>query len=69
MIRTGNIESWTADPSQMGPLYPFVGWEPVMFGACLAFCVAFTVWKFVSENAKYDKKVIELRENGDLHQM
>ena len=69
MIRTGNIESWTANPWEMGPLYPLVGWEMPMFLVCLAFCIAFTVWKFVSEHAKYDKKARELRENDELQKL
>ena len=55
------IESWTEDVAEIGPLYPFVGWEVPMGLACAAVCVAFLVWKFRSENAMYAAMVRRLQ--------
>ena len=55
------IESWTENVAEIGPLYPFVGWEVPMGLACAAVCVAFLVWKFRSENATYAAMVRRLQ--------
>ena len=66
MNSTGPIDSWNVDPTTVGPLYPFAGWEIAMVIACAAFCVAFMVWKFKTENAKYAAKAEQLRTAGAL---
>ena len=60
------IESWQTNPFQVGPIYPLVGWEFSMFAACVVFCVAFMIWKFATENAKYAAKAERLRKPGEL---
>lgn len=68
MNATGPIESWNVNPIDVGPIYPFAGWETLMFTACVAFCLFFIVWKFLTENAQYASKVRQLRETNALHQ-
>ena len=53
-------------PLEIGPIYPFVGWEIWMFLACVLFCIALTVWKIRSESAHYAEKVRSLKETGEL---
>lgn len=60
------ITNWNVNPQDIGPMYPLVGWEMPMFIACAAFCIGFMVWKFVTENAKYESKVQQLRARGVL---
>ena len=64
--RTGNVKSWLEHPLEIGPIYPFVGWESVMFLACVTFCVALMVWKIKTENAHYAAKVRLLKETGEF---
>jgi len=66
MNSTGPIENWNNNPTEVGPLYPFVGWEMLMVVVCLAFFLAFMVWKFATENAKYAEQVQNLRASNDL---
>jgi hypothetical protein len=66
MTSTGPIESWNVNPTEVGPLYPFAGWEVLMFAVCVAFSVLFMVWKFRTESADYDAKVKQLGEPGEL---
>jgi hypothetical protein len=66
MNSTGPIENWNNNPTEVGPLYPFVGWEMLMIVVCLAFFLAFMVWKFATENAKYAEQVQNLRASNDL---
>ena len=66
MNSTGPIESWNVNPMDVGPIYPFEGWESLMFTASVAFCIAFMVWKFATESATYAEKARQLRESDDL---
>ena len=45
---TPTVESWHNTPTELGPLYPLVGYEFVMFIACAAALLGFLVWKFRS---------------------
>ena len=62
MLSTGNVETWQGNPLELGPLYPFVGAEAIMFVASLTVFVAFLVWKFKWEQAKYDQQVKDLND-------
>jgi hypothetical protein len=62
------IESWNINPLDVGPIYPFVGWEGPMCAAGLAFCVAFMVWKLRTENAKYSAAAEKLRNSNELQE-
>jgi hypothetical protein len=66
MNSTGPVENWNNNPTEVGPLYPFVGWEMLMVVVCVAFFLAFMVWKFATENAKYAEQVQNLRASNDL---
>ena len=63
------IKTWNVNPLDTGPIYPFVGWETGMFIACSAFFVAFMVWKFRTERAKYTSQSIALRNSNALHRL
>lgn len=64
MESTGPIESWRVDPSQVGPIYPFVGWEIFMFAICTALFLVFLVWKFADEKKKYAAQITSIRTTG-----
>jgi hypothetical protein len=66
MSSTGQVASWAAQLQDLGPIYPFVGWEWLMLAACMAFCLAFVVWKFVTETARYAERTRELQQPGAL---
>ena len=61
------IETWNVNPLDVGPIYPFLGGEFLMFAACVAFFVAFLIWKFRTESAKYAAAARKLRESDELH--
>jgi len=60
MLSTGPVETWQSNPTELGPLYPLVGAETIMFVASLVVFVAFLVWKFKSEQVKYDQQAKDL---------
>ena len=59
---TGPIETWNVNPLDVGPIYPFLGWEVLMVAACGLFFVVFLVWKIASENSKFAASVQRLHE-------
>ena len=63
MNSTGPIDTWNINPIDVGPIYPFAGWEVLMFVACLAFCIYFMVWKFRMENARWSTISLTNRES------
>lgn len=69
MIPTGEVESWTQNPIDLGPIYPFVGWEMFMFLVCLAICIALAIWKITSESAHYASQVRQLKESSELERI
>jgi hypothetical protein len=52
-MQTGTIQTWTGNPLEIGPLYPFVGSEWLLFALCVGL---WTVWQVRSENAEYARK-------------
>ncbi len=59
---TRPMVTWQGNPLELGPLYPFQGAEMLMLGACVIICVAFLVWKVVSENTKYKQQAKKIRQ-------
>ncbi len=66
MNSTGPVKSWNINPIDVGPIYPFVGWEMLMFASCVVFCAVFLIWKFLTENSKYADKARRLRQQNEL---
>ena len=52
-MTTGLIESWAANPAEMGPLYPFVSLEAFFFAICLVLWILYTLWQMQFEAANY----------------
>ena len=65
-VNTGLIESWSSNPTEIGPMYPFVGFEVVWFVISLILWVAYTLWQMKFERDTYAAEVDELanRERG-----
>lgn len=59
---TTGVESFT-QPDQVGPMYPFVGWEVFLFIVAVVLWVLWHVWQIRSENREYDEAV---RAYGEL---
>ena len=65
MAATGQVETWAGNPLDIGPMYPFVGWEIPMFIVCVAVCVAMTIWKIVHEHNQHTSEARKLRQTGN----
>ena len=49
------IENWQTNPTEIGPIYPWVGLEIWMVIAAALFCLFFLAWKLKSESRHYDQ--------------
>mgnify|MGYP006908434247 CR=1 FL=1 len=65
MTTTGEVESWAGNPSDIGPMYPFVGWEMPLFVVCVVLCAAMTIWKIRHEQSQLASEAQSLRQTGD----
>ena len=62
-MQTGLVTSWTGNPLEQGPLYPFVGSEMILVVICVALWVAFTVWQIKFETDCYGREAQALAES------
>ncbi|WP_374368711.1 hypothetical protein [Dongia sp.] len=64
-MSTGTFENWHGNMLDIGPLYPFVGSEFVMFIICVAFWIAwhFLQWRMEESNYVDDMEVLKKGDN------
>ena len=55
-MTTGLIESWAANPAEMGPLYPFVSFEAFFFAICFVLWMLYTLWQMRFESGKLPER-------------
>lgn len=65
-MQTGNVESWNGDMLQIGPLYPFVGSEFVLFIVAVVFWIGWHVWQCRMESSNYNDDLATLKQNGNM---
>jgi hypothetical protein len=59
-MTTGNFVDWTGNVADLGPLYPFVGWEWIFLVIGLALWIIWHIAQIRMENK-------ELREHAEAH--
>jgi len=64
-MQTGLVESWAGNPLEIGPIYPFVGWEVFLFAICVIYWLAYTLWqmKFEHDTHAVDSADLNNRDN------
>jgi len=67
-MQTGLIENWSGQPSEVGPLYPFVGSEMLFFVICVILWILWTLWQIRSENKQCQQENQVLQEPNRLKQ-
>ena len=65
-MKTSMVESWTGNPADMGPLYPFVGNEVPFFLLCVLFWIVYTLWQMKFERRTYEGEERDLAEGDHL---
>ncbi len=56
-MSTGNVESWTGSIVDIGPMYPFVGTETLLFILGLLSWLLWHIIQFRAENRNLDEEV------------
>ena len=67
-MNTGLIDNWNGNISDIGPIYPFVGWEVPMVIICLIFWIGWHYLQMRMENRTLDDEARQLREGTNLLQ-
>jgi hypothetical protein len=65
-MTTGNFSDWSGNMLDLGPLYPFVGWEGFMVLLAVIFWIGWHVLQIRSENRLHDEQARMLRQGGNL---
>ena len=59
-MSTGSIENFAGKINEIGPLYPFTGWEMLFVFCGFVFWIGWHIWQLRIENREYKE---ELKEN------
>jgi hypothetical protein len=65
-MNTGNILDWSGNMLDIGPIYPFVGWEGFMVLLGFIFWVGWHYLQIRMENRQHDSEAALLRQGGNL---
>lgn len=65
-MNTGMIDNWDGSMMDIGPIYPFVGWEVPMVILCVIFWIGWHIWQIKMENRLLDEEARNLRQPGNL---
>jgi hypothetical protein len=65
-MTTGNFSDWSGSMFDLGPLYPFVGWEVPMVIICLVFWIGWHVMQIRMENRRLEAQAARLRQGDNL---
>jgi len=65
-MNTGNFENWDGNLMDIGPIYPFVGWELPMVIVAVIFWIGWHVLQIRAENRQHDEEAARLRQAGNL---
>ena len=67
-MNTGLIDNWNGNIADIGPIYPFMGWEVPMVIICLIFWIGWHYLQMRMESRTLDDKARQLREGTNLLQ-
>ena len=65
-MATGNVESWTGQILDIGPIYPFVGSEFVLFLIALVFWVGWHVIQIRMESKEFKEDAARIQREGGI---
>ena len=63
---TGQIENWTGSMLDIGPLYPFVGSEMLLWVIGMVLWIAWHVWQAKAENREYEEQMQKYTQGENL---
>jgi hypothetical protein len=63
---TGNFGDWNGNVADIGPIYPFVGWEMLMVLALIVFWIGWHLMQIQKEHREHDAQARVLRQGDNL---
>ena len=63
---TGNFTNWDGNIVDIGPIYPFVGWEALMVVVLVVVWVVWHIMQIRMENKLHDDDARQLRQGDNL---
>lgn len=65
-MSTGNFANWDGNLLDLGPIYPFVGWEGTMAVIGFIFWIGWHILQIRAENRQQADEAAQLRQPGNL---
>ena len=65
-MTTANFANWDGNLLDIGPIYPFVGWEGIMALIALIFWIGWHILQIRAENRQLEEETAQLRQSGNL---
>jgi hypothetical protein len=65
-MNTGNIANWDGNMMDIGPIYPFVGWEVWMVVIAFIFWIGWHYLQIQMENRQLEAEAQKLRQGDNL---
>lgn len=56
-MKTGSIDNWAGNIGDIGPIYPFVGWETALFVLALVLWIVWHVVQARGESQRYKEEI------------
>ena len=66
-MNTGSFSDWSGSMLDIGPLYPFVGWETAMVIVLAVFWIGWHIVQIRGENRQLEHEARELRKGDNLY--
>lgn len=68
-MTTGSFTDWNGSMFDIGPIYPFVGWEVPMVIVCFIFWIGWHYLQMRMENRRLEEQARKLRQGSTLLQV
>lgn len=68
-MNTGMVSNWDGMMFDIGPIYPFVGWEVSMVIVGYIFWIGWHYVQMRAENRQLESEARRLRQGGDLQKL
>ena len=65
-MSTTGIDSWAVDLANVGPIYPFQGWETTMAIIGVVLWIVWHIWQLRFESRTYEEESQKLRDPAVL---
>ncbi len=65
-MSTTLVETWAVDLADVGPIYPMVGTEVILWIIGMAFWIIWHIWQVRQESRTYAEDIEKLKKEGNV---